>query len=342
MAKRNPFWDNTKFLLIIFVVLGHFADYVSSFRLASAAVLFIYSFHMPMFFFVSGLFLKYNKTHKFRFDKVLYFIIIGYAMKAAIYFMEKIPGGDPEWHWLSENNVPWYMFVMAGYLTIAYFIKSIPAKIVFPVSVVISLIVGYCNFIGNFLCLSRLIVFFPFFFVGFRLDPDRAQCFLKSKLIKIIGISSLIILAVCFILFNDFLSPILRPVFYSRFSYSDMPFPKYGIVLRICQYVIATLAIFGIGAVVPQKHIMFVSNSGTRTLAVYSIHYFLLRVFVAANINNILTQNLSNLGVIIWLVIAVMVSCVLSIKTIYYPFKFSQKLIYNFVNKLNALKRKMF
>ena len=77
-------------------------------------------------------------------------------------------------------------------------------------------------------------------------------------------------------------------------------------------------------------------------IANVAIHYFVLRVFVAANINTILTQNLSNLGVIIWLVIAVMVSCVLSIKTIYYPFKFSQKLIYNFVNKLNALKRKCF
>ena len=52
-------WDNLKFLLILLVVVGHFADFFTaesnSFR---ALFLFIYSFHMPMFFFVSGWFFK--------------------------------------------------------------------------------------------------------------------------------------------------------------------------------------------------------------------------------------------------------------------------------------------
>ena len=41
-------------------------------------------------FLVSGLCLKYDDKHKFRVDKVIYFLLIGFAMKAAIYFMEKL------------------------------------------------------------------------------------------------------------------------------------------------------------------------------------------------------------------------------------------------------------
>lgn len=56
-------WDNLKFLLILLVVVGHFADFFTaesnSFR---ALFLFIYSFHMPMFFFISGLFFSEKKN----------------------------------------------------------------------------------------------------------------------------------------------------------------------------------------------------------------------------------------------------------------------------------------
>lgn len=291
-------------------------------------------------FLVSGLCLKYDDKHKFRVDKVIYFLLIGFAMKAAIYFMEKL---------LEENrNGIGSMKIMSRgicllllvYLVLVYFLKKVPLKIVLPVSIIISLLAGYADFMGNFLCLSRFIVFFPFFFTGYCLSPEKVQNFLKRKFVRITGILSLLVLGVTFLILNDYVSPILRPVFYSRFPYSEMPFPKYGVLLRLLQYIIVTFAILGIGAIVSQKHIKFFSNAGSRTISVYTIHYFVIRILVAMNLNIILADHFSNLGFIIWLFIAVLLTCVLALPVFDLPFKFIQNTITWVINKLiKRLKR---
>ena len=95
---------------MFFFICGLFIFNAYCFRNGFIYIFFSYS-HV---FLVSGLCLKYDDKHKLRVDKVIYFLLIGFAMKAAIYFMEKIAGGEPKWHWFSDNNVPWYLFVTAG------------------------------------------------------------------------------------------------------------------------------------------------------------------------------------------------------------------------------------
>ena len=61
MKKRIAYWDNLKFLMIVFVVMGHFIlennSGISSPAFKSIGT-FIYLFHMPVFFFISGYFYK--------------------------------------------------------------------------------------------------------------------------------------------------------------------------------------------------------------------------------------------------------------------------------------------
>ena len=65
IKEHIALWDNLKFILILLVVVGHLADTFTgeseSFR---ALYLFIYSFHMPLFFFISGLFFSEKKILK--------------------------------------------------------------------------------------------------------------------------------------------------------------------------------------------------------------------------------------------------------------------------------------
>ena len=57
MKNRIFLWDNLKFFLICCVVVGHFADQYTDVSNAYGSIfLFIYSFHMPLFIFISGLF----------------------------------------------------------------------------------------------------------------------------------------------------------------------------------------------------------------------------------------------------------------------------------------------
>lgn len=53
-TKRLPYLDNIKGLLIILVVIGHAIQYCLPTYEMNIAFRFIYSFHMPLFFFVSG------------------------------------------------------------------------------------------------------------------------------------------------------------------------------------------------------------------------------------------------------------------------------------------------
>lgn len=52
---RNIWLDNTKFFLMFLVVLGHVALLVNN-NVSHSIYLFIYAFHMPLFFMIAGLF----------------------------------------------------------------------------------------------------------------------------------------------------------------------------------------------------------------------------------------------------------------------------------------------
>ena len=59
MGKRIALWDNLKLFLIFLVVLGHLSfDYFDSSQMFRTISMVIYTFHMPAFVFVSGLFCK--------------------------------------------------------------------------------------------------------------------------------------------------------------------------------------------------------------------------------------------------------------------------------------------
>ena len=87
-TKRIYKWDNLKCFLIVMVVIGHFVNqYAPISNTMKSLSLFIYSFHMPLFIFLSGLLQKrWSQRCKFQWDKPLYYIMIGYALRFA--FME--------------------------------------------------------------------------------------------------------------------------------------------------------------------------------------------------------------------------------------------------------------
>lgn len=65
--KRDVFWDSLKFVLIFFVVYGHMIEtYAPNDSFNRAMYNFIYTFHMPFFMYISGLFSQINDRAKYR------------------------------------------------------------------------------------------------------------------------------------------------------------------------------------------------------------------------------------------------------------------------------------
>ena len=76
---RNYKFDNIKFFLIWLVVLGHFLNaYVPDSQIIKTITFFIYTFHMPAFIFLSGLFS--NRTKQFNVNKFIVYIIFAISI----------------------------------------------------------------------------------------------------------------------------------------------------------------------------------------------------------------------------------------------------------------------
>ena len=171
-TKRIYKWDNLKCFLIVMVVIGHFVNqYAPISNTMKSLSLFIYSFHMPLFIFLSGLLQKrWSQRCKFQWDKPLYYIMIGYALKVCIYGIKILFHQKAVFQWFEDTGIPWYMFAMAAFMVIAYLIKELPLWFVLPISILAACLAGYDENIGSFLYLSRIIVFFPFYYTGYCLD----------------------------------------------------------------------------------------------------------------------------------------------------------------------------
>lgn len=67
LSARIAKWDNTKFLLILCVVLGHSMNgiFINNGEAMKWVEICLYSFHMPLFIFISGYLYKEKYENNF-------------------------------------------------------------------------------------------------------------------------------------------------------------------------------------------------------------------------------------------------------------------------------------
>src|SRR5580765_6645106 len=72
VRRRVPFWDNTRFVCIVLVVLGHALQKLTYDSDAAYALhLVIYAFHMPAFAIISGYFSKSTSPNRTQMARIL-------------------------------------------------------------------------------------------------------------------------------------------------------------------------------------------------------------------------------------------------------------------------------
>ncbi len=87
MNQRLYKFDNIRFLLMFLVILGHLLEVIHS-EVGSQLYRVIYSFHMPLFIFVSGYFAKYDRR------KILINFIYPYLLFQSLYCFFFRPDGE--------------------------------------------------------------------------------------------------------------------------------------------------------------------------------------------------------------------------------------------------------
>ena len=277
VAKRSQKWDILKFILIFLVVLGHAAEYYTGGNEhMRALILFIYTFHMPLFIFVSGLFAK-NTVNNKRYDKASGYLVIYVFLKILFYVVKIIIGRKPEFNLFVEGGVPWFMLAVFAFSLITMAVRKLPKTAVLSVSIILACVAGFFPQIRDFLALSRIIVFYPFFYLGYCLDRKSVETFCRGKTKKIVSLIILSVIAVLVFLYCDEIYS-FRYLFTARNPYSALgKFETAGVWLRLLFYPVVSAIGFCVISLVPDKiGSGKIAVFGQRTLAVYGFHYVAL------------------------------------------------------------------
>lgn len=327
-SERLYKWDNIKFFLILCVVLGHFASVVLEKSAAIDAVfLYTLSFHMPLFIFISGLFTKSYKEKPLNGNKIFGLLTICLLYKLLLLLVEIYYKKEPySVSIFSDISAPWYLFVLVIFMGITYLLRNIRPVYVLSFAIILSLISGYDSEIGKYMSLSRIIVFFPYFYAGYILDPEKIAKALNKLWLKILAVIGLIAGAVYIYIFS---SDILyyRGLGTGLTSYRATEIlvnngETVGMTQRLTTYAVAIIMSIFIISLIPNIRIPFISDMGTRTLQVYVLHRPILLIMQNEGTLLWIKNHISHSHwAIPWLLTGVLLTVLLSLKFIEIPFK---------------------
>lgn len=271
--------DNLKGILAILVVLGHIInDNTNETAPAYRAMfLFIYSFHMPLFLFIAGYF---HKNENIR-QKIFYYCILNTLLRVMIFVIKSLCTGTfGRFSFANTDSCAWYLLAMAAYIGLTYLLRDQNPVFVLAISLVISCFAGYDEDIGDVLSLSRIIVFYPYYWTGYCCGQKKLlQPHQKRDTIKVaqicIQILSVIVLAiwalVCIFDLDDVYE--LRPYFTGRHPYKATDAASLtGAATRLSCYVLTTLVGVALLCLMPEKKIPLLSNMGRYSLSIYFWH----------------------------------------------------------------------
>lgn len=287
-TNKNYFVDNVKVLLIFLVVFGHLIErYIDTNDTLMGIYMFIYTFHMPLFIFISG-FLSKNiyKSKKILFKDLLvpYIVlnIIWYTL-AYLYTGEyNLPIIYPGW-------TLWFLLSLFFWrISLKYLIR---VKYILPISFILGIIVGLVPN-GSILSFSRTIYFLPYFLLGYYCDSNKLEKLNKINVwTALLGVIIFIVLCL-YIADKNILD---YRFLYGSYSYKELNMNIWiGMAYRVLLYMSSIILSSFICILTPTIK-TFYSNLSKSTMYVYAFHiYVVLIIFylIPAWDKSILTKSI--------------------------------------------------
>lgn len=262
VKQRDASVCNLKLMLLYLVVLAHLIrPCIYGSKAAYGIYHFIYSFHMPAFAFISGIYMK-NTVSCLRGARssITRYVIANICFTAV--YLDKIDLITPYWHIWYLLALSYWCLIGAGYNYLSSrFRRNIISVSILIITFTVGITVGFVNGIDRTLSLSRGIVLLPYFLIGIMM-PKTVKEQGRIKRGSVLLFSGL---ALYFIFKNTI------PIF---FMYHAVPFGKLGVkgvILRAFCYLIGILITLGIYYLSPNKRLP-ITKIGADTLMIYILH----------------------------------------------------------------------
>ena len=242
--------------MIFLVIYGHMIEFNID---RSVFLMFqyrlIYFVHMPVFVFLSGVFVNSAFDCKKQLIKILpTYILLQIVM--VIIGNGNVKLFTPYWHL-------WYLLSLCIWLAIGWigFELLNRRKLVFILlAIVVGCVSGYVLCIGRMFSLSRTIVFFPYFLAGMffksNFEWEKYKCW------------AVILFFCCNIVMLLFYNIIPTEFLYHAGAFGDI---MNGALLRLVCYFIGGIAILFFLSVLPDRRCFF-TKFGVNTMPAYIIH----------------------------------------------------------------------
>lgn len=273
-SGRIAYWDNIKGILIFLVVLGHYLWHCLGLGLAGIIVGLIYVFHMPAFIFVAGFL---SKSGNARSKQSLVKLAVIYAVFNTAIMLTSAGLFKTSFQLLTPNYSYWFLLSMIIWRAAVQYMPE--SKLFIIVCIITAVMAGWWKDVTNVLALARTIVFFPFFFIGYRMPAERLMNLIYSRKPRHYLLGGLILLY----------SLMLSVFFLFKFSWlsqSNFLMDSYGspadMVVRIVLISLAGLFIAGILLLAPSKPIPWFGKWGKNSISVYVLHRFFTFIFAKA------------------------------------------------------------
>jgi len=270
---------NLRFALIVSVVVAAGIEPLTGrFDALGTVYLWIYTFHIPLFAFVTGYFARHNLQGRAG-AKALLAIAMQYFVFQSLYSVLDAT----LFHAADDGRSFWMPYLMLWFLA-AHFGWRLLMKLTeawrVPYSLAISLAIGvaagYWGADGDWLGLSRMLVFYPFFAAGYRIRPAKlAALYASRRRILLALIPAALLAAIPHISWHE-----ATGWLYGRFTYAELRAWGWEAPLtRVGVYALQVAAGSGMLALVPHRTGAW-TKLGTRTLYVFLLHGLFIRTFI--------------------------------------------------------------
>lgn len=274
MTQRIYKFDNLKAMLIFLVVLGHFLELVEGYELLYLS---IYTFHMPLFLFLSGYFTRFDRK------KIWCQLVYPYVIFQILYTFFEISllnADELVLTFVRPRWLLWYLFAMIIYYLLIPLLDITSRRKRLAVVIgmtIIALLSGYDNKLGYDFSAARIFTFMPFFFSGYYLSKEKDRTLDFSTQIDRPYIGKMFFSVLGIVVMVGILDTgiISKKMLYGSYSYDAA---EYNVFIRILIFVMAALWILIAISIIPDRKIPILSAMGRYTMPIFLLHGFVVKL----------------------------------------------------------------
>jgi len=307
---RITYFDNLKLFLIFFIVFGHVLDRVDKNVPLSVINNFVYSFHMYLFAYVSGVFSTSftDKTKLLKFTLNFFGLYLIMTLVTYLLALNTSYIDLEELHLLRPYAFLWYLLSLVYWRIIIFLTHGLiarkPKTILFLVTLACILLGSLVDYTWPF-ALSASLRYFPFFVAGYLIGAQRTTELIQKIPWNVVILTTLLS-AFSLWLLNDYNQEI-RTILLGNMTLTYMTSdPTISEILKtllfiaFIEIIVVINSIFVLKAVTNRGNIL--TNLGQLTLFVYLLHPFFILYLKSWLVS--LSSNLWAINLIIYIALS--------------------------------------